>query len=111
MTPADIKLAIHQLEEAIKASTDGEIKVFNLSTNLAEAFIDFLKNIDPDMHRIWRQVLPQPLLPMLGPIVGQEMINTKLERLDRLANDLGTGLMLLNGIVGQLDNIVKKAQR
>lgn len=103
ITHADIKLLVHRIEEAVRSSTNGTIRVIDMDVKAAELFVDFLKNIDPDMARIWRQVLPQPLLPMLGPIVGQEMINTKLQRLDALTDQLGTALMLLNGIVSQLD--------
>lgn len=108
MNPADIKLAVFQLEEAIKASTDGTIDVFSMSTNLAELFIEFLQRFDPDMPKAYRKLMPEPLMPMLGPIVGDDMMNAKLGRLDDLASQLGTALMLLGMTTTQLERVAKR---
>lgn len=108
MTPADIKLAIHQLEEAIKTSSDGTIKVVDMGVGTAQLFIEFLQRFDPDMPKAWRRLMPEPLLPMLGPIVGDEMMNAKLARLDDLADKLGTALMLLGMTAGQIETVVRQ---
>lgn len=110
MTPADIKLYVHELEAAIAGNSNGIIKIMELDVKLAVLFVDFLKNLDPDMARIWRQALPQPLLPLLGPIVGEEMINTKLRRLDDLAEQLGTAALLLATTVTQMDTIARRRE-
>ena len=93
-SPADVKLTIHQFKEAIKASTDGTIKVMHMDTRIAQLFIDFLYDFDPDMP-------PRPICKILGPLVGDIMMNEKLNRLDEIADKLGPALILLSGLITQ----------
>ncbi len=87
-TPADVKLTIHQFKEAIKASTDGTIKVLHMDVKIAQLFIDFLYDWDPDMP-------PRPICKILGPLVGDHMMNEKLNRLDDIADKLGPMMIML----------------
>jgi len=101
-TPADIKLALHQLREKLKV-TPLQVVTVDMDRTTAELFVDFLINIDPDMARAWRQLLPQPWCKVLGPIVGDQMMNVKLQRLDDLADKLGPLVLLLGGMINQLE--------
>ncbi|CAN7383107.1 hypothetical protein LJR220_003407 [Bradyrhizobium sp. LjRoot220] len=93
MSPADIKLCVHELKEAIKASTDGTITI-NMGTQHAKMFIDFLQHMDPDMP-------PAPLCKALGPLLGDHLLNAKLGRLDDIADKLGPLVMLLSTAIAQ----------
>jgi hypothetical protein len=95
-TPADVKLCIHQFQDAIKASTDGTINIVNIDVKVAHLFVDFLRDWDPDMP-------PRPICKILGPLVGDTMMNAKLQRLDDLADKLGPIVILLSGMINQLE--------
>jgi len=101
------KLVALVLTVKARASTDHPVAV-SMSAAMAELFIDLLKNTDPDMARAWRQLMPQPLVPMLGPIVGDQRMNEKLRRLDELADKPGPTAILLTGLAGQLERALEK---
>jgi hypothetical protein len=104
VTPADIKVYVHQLNEVIKtAGADGEIK-FTMHVNMARAFRDYLLHHDPDMP-------PPPLCKALGPLVGDVVMNKKLRRLDQLADKLGPTAILLVGLATQLVRLVERRGR
>ena len=45
---------------------------------------------------------------MLGTVVGNEMMNAKLQRLDELADKLGPTALLLVGLAPQLERLVER---
>lgn len=91
VSPADIHLVVRQIKEALKVSPDGTIDV-TMGYGVAQLFIDFLYDWDPDMP-------PRPICKILGPLVGDTMMNEKLNRLDELADKLGPIVLLLSGLV------------
>lgn len=92
-TPGDIKYVISQVREAIKASTDQTVTL-TMQADHARLFVDFLCDFDPDMP-------PRAICKILGPLVGDHMMNAKLQRLDEIADKLGPAVLLLNGLITQ----------
>lgn len=95
VTKGDLRLVIHQLHEAIRQSTDGTIEL-TMDAIHARLFVEFLHDFDPDMP-------PRPICKILGPLVGDHMMNEKLNRLDGIADKLGPMVMLLSGMVSQME--------
>lgn len=91
MTPADIKLSIFEIDQAIAATTTDTVSM-RMDVKMAQAFKDFLQHMDPDMP-------PAPICKALGPLVGDYMMNTKLQRLDEIADKLGPAVILLSGLI------------
>jgi hypothetical protein len=89
MTPADIKEFVFELDQAIAGSTTGTISM-KMDVRMAQAFRDFLEHLDPDMPSA-------PMCRALGSLVGDYVMNRKLERLDELADKLGVAALLLSG--------------
>jgi hypothetical protein len=61
-----------------------------------ELFYEWLQSTDPDMP-------PAPICKALGPLVGDVMMNDKLQRLDALADTLGPLVIRLGMIVENAD--------
>jgi|SRR6185437_5691206 len=95
VTKGDLRLVIHQLHEAIRQSTDGTIEL-TMDAIHVRLFVEFLHDFDPDMP-------PRPICKILGPLVGDHMMNEKLNRLDGIADKLGPMVMLLSGMVSQME--------
>lgn len=97
----DIDNGIRLMNAAIEASPDLDTRVtVEMSGRLARLFIDFLHDLDPDMP-------PRPIMKILGPLVGDHMMNEKLNRLDRIAEDLGPTVIKLGMIVDHLERRTK----
>jgi hypothetical protein len=91
VSAADIRLVIRQVKEAVRLSTDETIDL-TMDAVHAQLFIDFLYDWDPDMP-------PRPICKILGPLVGDIMMNDKLNRLDEIADKLGPMMIVLSGLI------------
>jgi hypothetical protein len=85
----DIREFVTELNQAVRASTTGSVTV-TMKIPMAGAFKDFLQHLDPDMPSA-------PMCRALGPLVGDHLMNRKLERLDDLADKLGVAATMLSG--------------
>lgn len=101
LTRSEIKLFEQQVNDAITAG-DGQTIVLQMTEHLAKLFVEFLYDFDPDTP-------PRPLMKALGPLVGDMMMNAKLQRLDEIADKLGPMIMLLMMTANQLERIATRA--
>jgi hypothetical protein len=78
-TKADVVETIRRVRQAAKV---GPFVLVTMDQTMAELFIDFLRDFDPDMP-------PRPVCKALGPLLGDTLMNAKLQRLDAIADKLG----------------------
>lgn len=94
---ADIHAAKRTMRAAIDASPDLDARMtIEMSGRVARLFAEFLHDLDPDMP-------PRPIAKALGPLVGDVMMNAKLQRLDELANKLGPLSIRLLHLVNDME--------
>jgi hypothetical protein len=66
----------------LRDNPDADVFQVKISRTSLQLFYEWLQSTDPDM--------PAPAIcKALGPLVGDDMMNTKLHRLDQLADTLG----------------------
>lgn len=91
-----------QLTETIvdvkRALADPDAKEFTLTISREQAvlWLDYLETMDPDMPR-------RPIMKALGPLVGDYMMNDKLNRLNDLADKIGPAVMRLTMLAEQIE--------
>src|SRR5215831_14048779 len=67
----------------VLAEADPDQEIFQMSVDRAylELFFEFLYDFDPDLP-------PKPICRAMGPLVGDFMMNDKLNRVDRMTCEL-----------------------
>jgi hypothetical protein len=77
---------------------DPDAKEFTLTISRKQAilWLDYLETMDPDMPR-------RPVMKALGPLVGEYMMNDKLQRLNDIADKLGPAIIRLTMLTEQLE--------
>lgn len=90
---------LETIAEVKRLLADGETKEFTLTISRKQAilWLDFLESMDPDMPR-------RPVMKALGPLVGEYMMNDKLQRLNDLADKLGPAVVQLSMIAERLES-------
>lgn len=83
----DIRAAQQRIIAKLRANPDQPIKV-TLRPETARLFVDFLQDFDPDMP-------PRAICKALGPLVGDVVMNAKLNRLDAITDRLGVLMMMM----------------
>jgi hypothetical protein len=95
--PHDIRLAQRIVQAALDVTPDLRARLtIEISAAIGFLFLDFLDSLDPDMPK-------RPIMKILGPLVGDSMMNDKLNRLNEIADKLGPSLVYLNLMIGQLE--------
>ena len=75
---------------------DREVFKVTMQRASIKLFLDWLNSTDPDMP-------PAPICKALGPLVGDTMMSTKLQRLDALVDTLGPLVVRLGMMVEVAD--------
>lgn len=96
MTHAELYESIALVKLVLRGNPDQKEFTLTIPRPLALAWLDFLQHMDPDMP-------PAPICKALGPLVGDVVMNTKLRRIDDIANSLGPIVWRLVMIVDQLE--------
>lgn len=96
MTHADLYEAIALFKRVLAEDPERKAFTLNISRTTAEMILDHFQSMDPDMP-------PRPVCKILGPLVGDVMMNEKLNRLDDLANSLGPNVIRLAMIIDRLE--------
>lgn len=75
-----------------------DAKEFDLKITREQAvlWLDYLESLDPDMPR-------RPIMKALGPLVGDMMMNDKLNRLNDLADRIGPAVLRLTMLADRLE--------
>lgn len=95
MTDADLSAIIQMLRGALGDAAKNEF-VLTVTRPTLEMMLDFFTHLDPDMPSA-------ALCKALGPLVGDVVMNRKLQRLNDIADVLGPNVLRLAMIVDQLD--------
>lgn len=85
-----IELARQRIKAKLRSNPDKPIHLV-LRPETARLFLDFLHDFDPDMP-------PRPVCKALGPLVGDVMMNSKLDRLDAVTDRLGVIMTMMEMI-------------
>lgn len=88
MNDAEIRVVQAQIIALLKANPDNRAIKVTMIPEIASLFVDFLHDFDPDMP-------PRPVCRALGPLLGDVMMNSKLDRLDAVTDRLGVLMVLL----------------
>lgn len=111
ITPHELRQAEQMVRAAVQCAGGVDSKqtvVISMSPRIAWLFADHLQQYDPDM--------PAPAMcKILGPLVGDMMMNAKLQRLDtsllvsaEISNRLGPLLMQLLMTLDQAERFAKQ---
>lgn len=83
----DIRRAQQEIIARLRANPDKPIKV-TMRPETARLFVDFLQDFDPDMP-------PRAVCKALGPLVGDVVMNAKLNHLSDIIDRLGVIMMMM----------------
>ncbi len=103
ITPHELRQAEKMVREAVQCAggrDSNQNVTISMSPRLAWLFADHLQQYDPDM--------PAPAIcKVLGPLVGDIMMNAKLHHLDEIADKLGPIAMQLLMALDQAERNAK----
>ncbi len=96
MTHIELAEVIAAFKLALRNNPDRESFDLTMTRQMLEAVLEYLYTLDPDMP-------PRPICKALGPLVGDIMMNTKLNRIDELTDVLGPIVIRLGMIADQME--------
>lgn len=95
MLEVDLYEAIIMIKRAL-LDQDRQEFVLKTSRSMLVAILDFFQHMDPDMPSA-------PICKLLGPLVGDVVMNRKLQRLDEIADSIGPQVARLAFIADQME--------